>query len=343
MTILLYILLGISVLAPIYTYAVYPFVLRLFKPRSRETKDEYCPEVSVLIIGVDEEKCKEKERNVRASDYPNITEIIIVKNQHEAVALLKKKKGGVVVITDQDSVFLGDTITNVIKPLLEPFVGCVSGMVRKRPNEQGEYQDGANWKYENKIKELESNIGCLSGANTSIYAFNRAYIPDEFDERINLDFYIPTSSNEWGFDVLFEPKSVAYEPSDRTETDLFWKHVADGASGYCSIVRFRRLLLPKKGSFVFWSHRVMKWLVPFNMLILLIVCAVLAFHYKWALLLLLAQVLFYVVVAGYYQQYTKAERELPGPLGKLLGFASYFVVLNVAWLLGLFSINKERI
>ena len=58
MIILLYILLGISVLAPIYTYVIYPFVLRLFKSRSREAMDNYYPNVIVLIIGNDENKCK---------------------------------------------------------------------------------------------------------------------------------------------------------------------------------------------------------------------------------------------------------------------------------------------
>lgn len=300
--------------------------------------DNYYPNVIVLIIGNDENKCKEKERNVRESDCPRIVEVITVKDQREAVKLLRKKLGGVMIITDQDSVFQKDTISKVVKPLSELYVGCVCGMVRKKPNENGKFSDGANWKYENKIKRLESNIGCLSGANTSIFAFNRSYTPDEFDDRINIDFYIPTAITEWGFDVLFEPDAIAFEPADRTETELFKKHVDDGASGFRSILRFKRLLMPyRKGSIVFWSHRVMKWLVPFNMLTILIGCTILAGQHIWALAFLVLQIFFYIYAVVYYILFSKQGKDLPGVIGKLSGLASYFVMLNLAWFLGFFK------
>jgi len=334
--IILYILLGISILAPIYTYAVYPFVLRLFKPKSRETRDNYMPSTSVLIVEDNEEICRSKVKNVRESNYQNLEDVVSISSQQDAAVAIKDLKGEVVVVTDGSSLFLKDTISKVIQTLSSAMVGCVCGMVRKAPDKKGESRDGANWKYENKIKVLESNIGCLSGANTAIYAFKKECAPEHIDKKINLDFYIPTSITENGYDVLFEPKSVAYE-EERTEQDLFKKHIADGASGYRSIARFWRLLLPCKGSFVFWSHRVMKWLVPINMLILLFGCGILASHYKWASVLFVAQLLFYVYVIAYYTFFTLKGKDMPGPIGKLSGFASYFVVLNVAWFLGLFK------
>lgn len=337
MTIFLYILLGISSLAPIYTYVLYPFVLRFFKPRSRKTFNDYIPTVSVMIIGDDESKCKTKENNIRESDYKNIIEIRTVQNQIAAFTELNEMRGEIIVMTDDSSTYLNDTITNCIKPLSEPFVGCVCGMVRKRPNQKGEFCDGANWKYENRVKALESNIGCLSGANSAIYAFRKELTPQLIETKINLDFLIPTEITEIGFDVLFESQSIAYESNDRTETDLFRKHVADGASGYRSIVRFWRLLLPRKGSFVFWSHRVMKWLVPFNMLIFFIGSAILSVNHVWAFVLLVIQALLYFYLSVYCMKYIFKEREMPGLIGKISNFASYFVLLNVAWLLGFFK------
>lgn len=335
MIIVLNILVGISVISPIYTYAIYPFILRLFKPKKREIMDNYSPEVSVLIIGNNDEKCKEKENNIKESDYTKIVEIITVSSQAVAVKTLFNIKSEVVLVTDEESMFQKDTISQILKTLSGSLVGCVCGMVRKKPNEKGEFCDGANWKYENIIKVLESNVSCLSGANMSIYAFKRDVGPVSFDSRINLDFYLPTTITEAGYDVLFEPQAVVYEPSERSEQDLFRKHVADGASGYRSILRFWRLLLSfRMGSFVFWSHRVMKWLVPFNMLILLIGCAILSSHYVWASVFLSLQLLFYLYVMVYYTQFTVKDKDLPGPVGKISGFACYFVILNVSWFLG---------
>ena len=331
--------LGLSALAPIYTYFLYPYVLRLFKKRSRETLDNYAPTVSVLVIEPDREIYRKKELNVRESDFTKIIDIIWVANQLEAAKQLTKIKTDVVVVTDGTSSLKKDTISNVIRTLSGKKTGLVCGMVRKSPNENGEFRDGANWRYENKIKVLESNIGCLSGANTAIYALKKDVIPTTIHQRINLDFFLPTAITEKGYDVLFEPNAIAYE-EDRTERDLFKKHIEDGASGYCSILRFWRLLLPQKGSFVFWSHRVMKWLVPFNMLILLLGSAWLAQDYVWALLLLGAQILFYIFTVLYYLLCTLRGKEIPGPIGKLSNFASYFVVLNAAWFCGLFHSFK---
>lgn len=333
----LYILLGISILAPIYTYAIYPCVLRLFKPKSRNIKDDYSPFVTVLIIGEHEMKCKEKERIVREANYTNIAEVITAKSQKEAAVILTQIHSEVILVTDEDSIFQKNSISEVVKALSDPDIGCVCGMVRKQPNEQGEFYDGANWKYENKIKILESKIGCLSGANNSIYAYKRDKGPSKFDPKINLDFYIPTFITELGCDVCFESKAIAYEAPDRTESDLFKKHVKDGSSGFWSMIRFWKLLLPRKGSFVFWSHRVMKWLVPINMLILLIGCAVWADQQLWALPFFILQVLFYVYTITYYLLFTQKGKCLSGTIGKLSGFASYFVMLNVSWFLGFYK------
>jgi len=340
MNILLYILLGISVLAPIYTYALYPMFLRLFPKKSRKNRDNFSPTVSIVIIGRQRGGCEKKEENVRVSSYTNIVEITSVTNQIDAIAAISRARGRVVIVTDEDSIFLDNTISEVVTPLSEPSVGCVCGMVRKAPDENGESHDGANWKYENKIKVLESQIGCLSGANTSIYAFKKGSIVETLTPQINLDFQIPTAITETGLDVVFEPKAVAYEPDDRSEQELFKKHIADGASGYRAIARFWRLLLPlRKGSFVFWSHRVMKWLVPFNMLILLIGCGFLVSLQPWAFVMFICQILFYLYVVAYYVLFTAQGKDLPGPIGKLSGFASYFVILNVAWFMGLFKSN----
>lgn len=313
-------------------------VLRLFPKRSRETRDVFCPSISVLIIGQENGKSKKKEENVKESAYSNIVEITSVKNQKEAIVAIPRAEGTVVVVTDKDSTFLRNTISEIVVPLSNPLVGCVCGMVRKAPDEEGKYRDGANWKYENIIKVLESNIGCLSGANTSIYAFKREILGEKLSADINLDFQIPTAFTEKGYDVVFEPKALAYEPEERDGQELFEKHIDDGASGYRSIARFWRLLIPgRKGGFVFWSHRVMKWLVPFNMIILLAGCGILTSHYLWALALVVCQILFYLYVVAYYSLFTARGKEMPGPVGKLSGFACYFVILNVAWFLGLFK------
>ena len=337
----LYILLGISILAPIYTYVLYPFVLKLLPKKEFKAEGYYNPMISVIIVNDDVSRVEKRKKELTNAHNSGILEMVSSKTQNEAIEKIPNLKGEVIIVSDGNSSFLKDTIPALIAPLENKQVACVSGMSRKTPDEEGYFRDGANWKYENRIKRLESGFGCLSGANPSVFAYKRDVLKGVIDRRIHLDFYIPTALEEQGYNVIFEPRSVVYE-EERSESDLFRKHIEDGASGYRSIVRFWKLLLPRKGSFVFWSHRVLKWLVPFNMLILLVGSGILGLSHIWALMLFVAQLLFYTYTACYYFAFSIRGKSLPGPIGKLSEFASYFVVLNSAWFLGLFYSMKNR-
>lgn len=341
MLIVIYILLGISILAPIYTYALYPFVLRLLPSKKYDIDKRYKPSVSVVIVGGNEEEYEKKIKNIYESDYQNISEMMHASPNESPLTIIKSARGEVVLVTNTKSMLLNGSISAAVNALSPSCVGGVCGMSRKAPDEYGVFHDGSNWKYENKIKVLESRIGCLSGGNMAICVIKRELLPEVNQTMINLDFLLPTFVTEKGLDVLFEPKAMAYEMEKQSESDLFKKHMADGASYYRSIVHFWRLLLPRKGSFVFWSHRVMKWLVPFNMIFLLLGCGILAVYFRWAFVLLILQLFGYLYLSFYYISFTQKGKALSGPIGKLSDFASYFMVLNVAWFCGLFKIGKE--
>lgn len=334
------VVLGICVFAPLYTYAIYPCILRLFKAKNRIMVDAYAPAVSVVIVANDKERVEVKKRNVAESNYGNIKEVLTSNGESDVWQLLQQVSGDVIAVTDTTSTLLPDSITRLVVDFSDKTVGCVSGMSRKAPDGNGVFHDSVNWRYENKIKRLESNLGTLSGGNKAVFAFRKELLPEKIDSRISLEFYVPTAITEQGYDVLFEPEAVAYETEERSEGDLFKKHIEDGAAGYRSIVRFCRLLLPKKGSFVFWSHRVMKWLVPFNMIVLLFGCGILAYGHRWALVLFMLQVIVYSYLILWSLLISLKGREFIGPIGKLSGFGSYFLMLNIAWLIGFFKSLK---
>ncbi len=334
MTIVLYVVLGLSILAPIYTYVFYPFVLKLLPRKDFKAGGDYNPTISVIIVNIDDIRVRKRKDEILNAHINGLLEMVSSKDQNEAVEMIPKLKGEIIVVSDGNSSFLQNTIPALIVPFGNKRVACVSGLSRKAPDKEGKFRDGTNWKYENSIKRLESGIGCLSGANPSVFAFKKAALEGAIDKKIHLDFYIPTALEEQGYAVLFEPHSIVYE-EERTESDLFEKHIEDGASGYRSIFRFWRLLLPRSGSFVFWSHRVMKWLVPFNLIFLLIGASIISLYHTWAFYFLLIQVVAYIYVALYYMLFTKKGKAINGVIGKLSDFASYFISLNAAWFMGL--------
>lgn len=332
---ILYILLGISIFVPIYTYGLYPLILRLFPKRSFNEDVLFNPRVSVLVLNKGCLSFEQKKQNILSTNNGvNIIEIIEVINSDKISSKLYNLKGDVVVVTNSFSLFTENAIRFLLNSLSTNSVGLVSGMSRKQPDLNGNFTDGANWAYENQVKVLESNIGSLSGANPAIFAFKKCLLPESITESINLDFFLSTAISEMGLDVIFQPKALAYEVDNKTEKILFKKHVNDGICARKSLLFFWHLLLPRKGSFVFWSHRVMKWLVPFNMLYVLIVSFLMAASNTFFLYLLLVQLLLYFYVLVFYLIFVRNSRIHKGVVARLSEFACYFITLNLAWFIG---------
>lgn len=297
--------------------------------------------MSVLIVKSDSISLEQKKTNITSSDYNNIVEIEIADSYNSTKNILSQLKGDVIVITNTSSLFNKETIAKVISPFCENKIGCVSGMSRRTPDTNGNFQDGANWIYENKIKRLESNLGSLSGSNAAIYAFRKELTPKTFTSGVNMDFFIPTSITERGYDVVFQPEALAYEIEVQNGSSLFRKHMLDGYSAKKSMSRFWRLLLPRKGSFVFWSHRVLKWLVPFNLMILLFASAYLSIDSYLFRIFTMIQLIGYFYVITYHLIYTKDNKQMKGTIGKLSDFACYFLTLNLAWFIGLCKLKSN--
>ncbi len=316
----LYVLFVLSVFCPVYTYAIYPVVLKTLK----EEKFNFAniePFVSVVITGTDIE---EKAKNVSCCNYPNF-EVIKADNIIDGV---NKAKGEVVLFTDSKTKLDIYAIAQIVKPFTDERVACVVG---QQTNPEG---NSAFWKYENLVKSLESRIGCVSGANEAIFAVKKTDLPILNYSIKNKLFYIATKITENGKNVLFQPLAKAYER--KTEGTNFDKHVKDAAGYWQALTLFPKMLLPGKSSFVYISHRVMKWFVWLNMVMMLVTSSVLSLSG-----LIMMFILFWLQVVGYLVLLVLGRKERSGPVGKLLSIGYYFVMLNVAYFVGMFHKGKK--
>lgn len=354
----LYILLFISIALPIYTYALYPVLLKLLPSKSFETDDEFVPTVRVVALcpacdGLPFERIE----NLNDLEYPDGKlkfaigilnyngiqtyegfEICHIKNQNDFLTdMLSRTDVDVTVFTDFDSELDTKAILMIVRKFADNRVGCVSGQVGRKDG-----KNSAFWKYENLVKKLESKIGCLSGANNAIYAVKNGVIDSVPKKVLNPAFYIATRITECGYSVLFDADSIAYEKAEKNGGNNFKKHVEDGSANYQSLGIFWRLLLPVYGSFVFVSHRVLKWLVPFNMIFILLITAILSYSNFFMLLLLLTQVFGYALVTVYYFLSKTSEAVPKGKIGKILSIFVYFLLLNVSLLVGFINLFRRK-
>jgi biofilm PGA synthesis N-glycosyltransferase PgaC len=370
------ILFALSVAAPLYTYGLYPLILKLLPRRTYEKDLNYKPAVSILIAAYNEEKViEEKIRNLLQLEYPsNKTEILIASDGSTDNTVLRAKragkdliqvldlprggkvaalntmlsraKGEIIVFSDANTMFEKDAVQKLVQSFKDERIGCVSGQLRYRVDNtagEGARSESAYWKYENWVKKQESGLGRLSGANGAIYAIRGECLKNIPAGIINDDFYVSTYILQQGYDVILNTEAIAYEePNERLE-EQFKRHVRDGAGHYQAMRMFWRMLLPRKGSFVYVSHRVIKWLVPFFMITAFISNFILGLKEKGWFFLWLLQATGYLVMLVYWGT-VKREIKIKGIVGKLISIVFYFISVNAALLCGFFKFvgNKQK-
>ncbi|HBI48181.1 MAG TPA: glycosyltransferase family 2 protein [Smithella sp.] len=276
------------------------------KKKTEVKENNAWPYVSLLIAAYNEEKViGAKIENCLALDYPkdlldvwiasdgssDSTNNIVKKYAavNENIHLLEFPRTGksgmlnkaiesvkseIIVFSDANTEYSADALKRLVKHFEDQDVGCVSGrLIYKNPGEtisgKGE---SIYWRYETALKVMESKIGYIAGANGAIYAI-RKNLFEPFPRRtINDDFTLSMKIVEKGFKSIYEDTAKVYEdvaPSMETE---FNRHVRDGAGHYIAVICLAGLLNPFLGlrSFIYWSHRIFRWLSPFFLIFLFI-------------------------------------------------------------------------
>jgi glycosyltransferase involved in cell wall biosynthesis len=219
-------LFWIALFLLVYSYLIYPLVLRLtVVPKTLElTTPEQWPSVDIIIAAYNEESCiKERIENALAQDYQGNFQILVASDgsqdktgmiieafSDEKVRaynfevnrgkisvlndLVAKSSADILVFTDANT----DFNVNAVTILVESFngnIGAVSGELILETEDGNQNLDGMYWRYEQFLKKCESELGSLLGANGAIYALKRA-------------LYLPLSTDTIALDSLKHPQQI---------------------------------------------------------------------------------------------------------------------------------------
>jgi len=373
MKLALFIVLGMSFFIPFYTYFIYPFLLKcisLVIKKDYVSDLSYTPNVSVLIAAYNEEKViAEKILNLKTLNYPSekiefligsdgsIDKTVTIAQRfinfsnlrifdfprggkvNALNALIKEAKGEILVFSDANTMYDTEAIRNLVKHFSDPRIGCVSGQMNywiQENSGEGAKSENLYWKYENWVKQQESYIGRLSGANGAIYAVKRSMIPEIKKGIINDDFYVSTFILQSGFDVILEVEAKAFEEPNNDLKGQFKRHIRDGAGHYQALIIFWRMLFPRKGHFTYFSHRVLKWLVPFCIITAFISNVFLLSYGLFPLITFSFQVLTYLSIVFYYVFAKKRHHK------SILSIIAYFFAINLSLFLGLVRLIRKQ-
>jgi cellulose synthase/poly-beta-1,6-N-acetylglucosamine synthase-like glycosyltransferase len=305
----------------VYTHLAYPLVLRtllLFRgerPRPAKARGEL-PTVSLIVAAYDEEEVIEaKVANALALEYPRERLQVIVASDGSGDAtaeraraagtdvVLELPRGGkvaaqnaaaeratgeILAFSDANSLWRPDALQRLLEPFADPAVGYACGQVRFH-DEGGGNLEGAYWRYEMAVREMESRLAGITAGNGAIYAVRAgAYVPLAPSGSHDLSF--PFRLAKRRLRSLYVPEAGAEEKMTPTLEGEFARK-RRMMVGIWDIVVGEGMISPRGYrplyAFELFSHRLLRYLSPF--------LHVLAFVTN---LLLLGQGAVYVVAYG---------------------------------------------
>ena len=236
----------------------------------------------------------------------------------------------ILVLTDADTIFRPDCVRNLVRHFADPKVGAVSGeLVRLGRHTVDPSGESLYWRYESALKILESRLNCSLGAIGAVYAVRRSLFRPK-KESIGEDFVIPVEIRFSGHRVIYDPEAVAFEELAPTFSSQFERRIRLGAAGYQTLFNNLQFLNPLRGrlAFVYFSHRVLRWLGPYFLIFAFLANAWLVSRPFYAGLLILQSAFYLAAVAGYW-------RKKRGKRVQILVVPLYFCSMNLAYIFGL--------
>ena len=361
----------LSVAALGYTYVGYPLVLEVVsRLRTRPVRRRDAePSVSIIITAYNEERdLAAKLENTLALDYPQDKLEIIVASDcsndrtdeiaaafaargvrlHRQVerrgktaaqnAAVEIARGEITLFSDATTLYRPDVLRVMMPDFADPEVGCVAGRLVYVDPTASTVGAGAQsyWGYETFLKERESRIVSLIGVSGCLYAVRRAAYVPLYEEACS-DFIIATKMVEQGLRAVYEPGAVCTEETNRRVDKELRMRVRVIAQTLTDLWRHRAMMNPWRSGFYavqLISHKVMRYLAPLFLLACLGSSATLAPRSTFYLVLFVAQLAFYTLALVAWML------ERAGIHNRLLAMPQYFVLANLASLIGFYKFAR---
>lgn len=359
-------LFWIMVALVFYVYFGYPLLLIVFSkiwPAPPVRKADITPAVSLIIPAYNEEKViGQKIENSLALDYAwDKLEIIVASDgstddtneivktfaergvklvalnpkqgkssaQNRAVA---EAHGDILFFSDASVMLQPDAMQKIIRNFQDDKVGCVVGKVTYLNEKdtivsQGE---GIYWRYELFLRKKESELGNFAMGSGPVMAIKRNLF-QPLDPNVGEDFVLPMKVAIGGQCVVYDPEAISKEILfQNTPASMFRSKVRVISKDLRGLFKCRDIMNPFRYPLYAWgliSHKLLRWLVPY-FLIILFFCNLLLVNITFYAFLFVIQIFLYsLALAGYLCQ---IKNKPP----RILGIPFSFCLVNLAALFG---------
>ncbi|MDH5571620.1 MAG: glycosyltransferase family 2 protein [Gammaproteobacteria bacterium] len=325
----------VAFLGACYSYFIYPILLlmmpRRYK-RSQTPESSLIPNITVIITAHNEEsRIREKIINTLALDYPresleiliasdastDATDAIVGEFKQQGIGLvraderkgkeyaqlhaIRAAKGDILVFSDVATEIREGALKLIASRFADPKIGAISSEDSFITEDGSIAGEGAYVKYEMWLRKLESEVYSLVGLSGSFFAA-RSCICKEWDINIPSDFNTALNCARKGYVAVTDKDIVGYYKDIKNKKGEYSRKLRTVIRGISAVMSKPDVLNPFQfGFFAFevWSHKIMRWLVPWFLLALLVSNTFLISAHPIYLLIMILQLIFYsLVLAG---------------------------------------------
>lgn len=243
-------------------------------------------------------------------------------------AAVDAARGDILVLTDARQTLSHNAVEALVENFADPEVGVAGGELVLA----GDAPAGAYWRYEAAIRRWESAAGSTIGVSGALYAMRRELWRPLPEETILDDVLAPMRVRLANKRVVLEPLAKAYDTAVENRRE-FVRKARTLSGNFQLLVLEPALLLPWRNPswFGLVSHKLLRLLVPYAMLVALLSAA--ALPEPWRFVFFGGQLLAYLLAAGRWLGAGQGSR--------LARLCETVVVLNAAAVVGAWRFLRQ--
>lgn len=331
---MLELLFWLSLFGALYSYFIYPLLLLALPKKNLHLRsDSPLPFVTLIITAHNEQaRIKSKLENTLAIDYPvELREILVASDgstdetnaivesiadrgiklvhvrerkgkENAQLAAIRAARGELLVFSDVATQIPADALRHLVNVFTDPRVGALSSEDRFITEDGKVAGEGAYVKYEMWLRSLESRVHSLVGLSGSFFAA-RKDVCEDWDIGVPSDFNTALNCVTKGYIAVSAPNVLGYYPNLKDDSKEYQRKLRTVIRGMAAVIKKPIVINPFKLGFFaveVISHKIMRWLVPWFMLLLLASTLAVYKNHAFFTFLLIAQLAFYLAaILGY--------------------------------------------
>ncbi len=352
----------ISLIGVTFSYFIYPLILLALPKKNRiinnadNINDNDQPFITFIITAYNEEKSiKEKILNTLEITYPqDKREILIASDgstdktnqyvkefidqgiklvqvqerkgkENAQFSAIQQAKGEIIVFSDVATRIDKDALQQIVASFKNNKIGAVSSEDRFISDNGEIAGEGAYVKYEMWLRNLECSVNSLVGLSGSFFAA-RKDVCANWSINVPSDFNTALNCVKKGYIAISNPELLGYYPNIKDESKEYSRKLRTVIRGISALFSTPQVLNPFQFgffSFQVFSHKIMRWLVPWFMVSLFISSILLWNTHIFYSLILAGQLGFYLI--GFSGLILKPLRS-----NKIIKLPFFFLQVNFA-------------